>query len=85
MSISYKNNDLAAAFLLKFDLEYLVCSHMSVWLSPSYQKMFTSLTTAVAGDEMSHIFDRALLISVGVKCDVHCFKKPTAKGAGGAN
>ncbi len=78
VSMGYKNNDLAAAFLLKFDLQYNICSHMSVWVSPSYQKMLTSLTTNVPGDNMSRIYDRALMISAGVKCELHCCKKSPA-------
>ena len=76
LTMDYKTNDLAAAFLVNIDLQYNLCSHLSVWCSPSYQKMLTSLTTNVPGDNMSRIYDRARMISAGVKCSLHCCKKP---------
>jgi hypothetical protein len=85
MSMDYKTNDLAAAFLLKIDIQYNICSHMSVWVSPSYQKMFTSLTTNVPGDNMSRIYDRALLISAGIKYSLYCCQKTHGELNGAKN
>ena len=78
IAMSYNYNNVAAAFLFKFDFQYRLCSHMSVWCSPSYEKMFTSLTTKVAGDYMSHIYDRALMMNVGVRFNLAGCSKPTA-------
>ncbi len=85
VSMDYKNNDMAAALLLKIDFQYKICSHMSVWLSPSYQKMITSLTVNVPGDPMSRIYDRALLFNAGIKCDLHCCHKPLGELNGAKN
>ena len=82
INMDYKYNHVAGAFLFKLEFQYQLCSHLGVWCSPSYQKMFTSLTTNVPGDYMSHIYDRALLISAGIKCNLHCCKKPGATTSG---
>ena len=74
----YKYNKLGAAAVVKLDIQYNICSHLSVWCSPSYQNMVTSLTTKVAGDYMSRIYDRAFIFSAGLKYKLHgcCCHKP---------
>ena len=71
-TLDYKYNNCSAAILLKLDIQYRINKQFSVWMSPTYQNMVTSLTTKVQGDYMSRIYDRALLFNVGVKYNFHC-------------
>ncbi len=72
--VDYNYNNLGAAVVLKFDIQYRLCEHLSIWCSPSYQNMISSLTTKVQGDAMSRIYDRAFLINAGLKYNLHCPK-----------
>ena len=73
--MDYSYNSVSAAVLLKFDIQYKMCEHLSLWCSPTYQNMISSLTTKVQGDAMSRIYDRAFLINAGVKYNLHCSPK----------
>ena len=74
-TMDYTYNNLSAAVVLKLDIQYKVCKYFSVWCSPSYQNMVTSLTKKVPGDGMSRIYDRALLVNAGVQYNLHCCHK----------
>ena len=65
--INYKYHAMSDLALVKCDVQYKLCEHMSVWISPSYQQMFTSLTQKVQGDYMSNTYDHAFLLNVGVR------------------
>ena len=74
-NIHYSYNNFGVAFLVKCEIRYKLCKYFSVWCSPSYQNMVTSLTKKVPGDGMSRIYDRALLVNAGVQYNLHCCHK----------
>ena len=67
----YKYNQASALVLVKFDVQYRISRQLSIWCSPSYQQMVTSLTKKVQGDSMSRIYDHAMLVSLGVTYAFH--------------
>ena len=73
--VNYSYNNFGAAVVLKLDIQYRICEHLSILFSPSYQNMISSLTTKVQGDAMSRIYDRAFLFNVGIKYNLHCGHK----------
>jgi len=70
--IAYDYNKLGFMAVLKLDVQYKIGRQVSIWASPSYQQMLTSLTARAKSDPLSKTYDHALLLSVGVRYDLSC-------------
>ena len=76
LSINYNYNTISLMLSAKFDVNYRINKLFSIWCSPSYQNMVTSLTTKVSGDYMSRTYDHAFLFNAGIKYNLlHAVKK----------
>jgi hypothetical protein len=75
----YDYNNFGAAILVKCDVQYKLSNCLSVWVSPSYQNMLSSLITNIPGDNMSRVYDRAFLLNTGVKYNLQHSKKQSEK------
>ncbi len=81
IQINYHYNTVSAMALLKCDAQYRINKMLSVWCSPTYQQMFTSLTSKVQGDYMSRTYDHAILLNFGVRYNLPSPVHTAVKGA----